>query len=150
MTKWFVLATLAGAAACSGIADHVLGPTTYVVDGAWLFEETLADSNFGEYCNDHTRLTVTQDGPHFTIDSEPLGITDGTIDGTVIRFSIPPCPYAGTAYGAKPDSVAGRIICQFRSNGQIVRLAGSRHIVPPPADSQPTPIYRGPAWRGAR
>jgi len=153
VTKWFVLATLAGAAACSGGADHVLGPTTYVVDGVWLFEETLADSNFGEYCNDHTRLTVTQDGPRFTafgrqvgscsgvvpftIDSEPLGITDGTIDGTVIRFSIPPCPYAGTAYGTKPDSVAGRIICQFRSNGQTIRLAGSWHIIPPPDRNPP-------------
>jgi hypothetical protein len=152
MGKWFVLATLAGAVACSGIAEHVLGPTSYVVAGVWLFEETVADSSYGEYCSDHTRLTVTQDGPRFTgfgrqvgactgttsfpIDSEALSIPDGTIEGTTIRFSVPPCPYSGTAYGDKPDSVAGHTICQFRSNGQTVRLSGTWHLIAPP-DSQP-------------
>jgi hypothetical protein len=159
-------AGLAPALACGGVADHKLGPTTYVVDGPWLFAETLADSNYGVYCDDHTLLTVTQDGPRFTafgrqvgacmgtvaftIDSEPLSISDGTIEGSVVRFSVPPCPYAGTAYGAVPDSVAGRIVCQFRSNGQTVRLAGSWHLIAPAADSQPAPIIRASAWRGAQ
>lgn len=118
MTKWFVLATLAGAAACSGAADHVLGPTTYVVDGVWLFEETLADSNFGEFCSDHAHITLTQDGPRFTGFGRQVGAC------------------AGTAYGDKPDSVAGHTICQFRSNGQTIRLSGTWHLVAPP-DSQP-------------
>lgn len=157
---------LALAAACSGIADHVLGPTNYVVNGVWVFEEALADSNFGEYCSDHVRVTVTQDGPRFTgfgrqvgactgtipfpIDSEPWSIPDGTIEGTTIRFSVPPCPYAGTAYGDKPDSVAGRTICQFRTNGQTIRLSGAWHIVAPPPDSVPGPTIRRSIWRGAR
>src|SRR3954467_4524267 len=124
-----------------GIAEHVLGPTNYAINGMWLFEETIADSSYGEYCTDHTRLTITQDGPRFTgfgrqvgactgtspfpIDSAPLSIPDGTIEGTTIRFSVPPCPYSGNAYGDKPDSIAGHTICQFRKNGQTIRLSGT-------------------------
>src|SRR6267154_2364644 len=144
-----LLAIFALAVAC-GVADHVLGPTNYVVNGPWLFEETLADSAFGEFCSDHAHVTLTQDGPRFTgfgrqvgactgtvpfpIDSTPMDIANGTIEGVTILFAVPPCPYTGTAYGDKPDSVAGHTICQFRTNGQTVRLSGTWHMV---ADSQP-------------
>ena len=140
--------------ACSDAA-RTLGPTTYVVDGIWRFEQTVANTGVDVTCGSFGDLTVTQDGPRFTAQGthsgycegpggsegftdEPFAITDGTIDGTRIDFHADGCSYAATAHGTKPDSAAGTATCRVRVGATDITLRGTWHFIPPPDDVPPT------------
>lgn len=140
--------------ACSG-AEHVLGPTTYDVDGVWRFEQTIGNTTAGVTCNSSGDVGITQDGPHFTAQGlqsgycdgpggsqgftdEPFAITNGTIDGNTITFHDDECSYRGTARGTRPDSVTGTATCRIRVDASTVTLNGTWHVIPPPDDIPPT------------
>lgn len=140
--------------ACSG-AEHVLGPTTYDVDGVWRFDQTIANTTVGVTCSSSGDVEITQNGPHFTAQGlqsgscdgpggsqgftdEPFAITNGTIDGTTIAFHDDECSYTGTARGTKPDSVTGTATCRIRVDASTVTLTGTWHVIPPPDDIPPT------------
>ena len=142
-------------AACSDAA-RVLGPTTYDVNAVWQFEQTIANASAQLTCGSAGHVTLTQNGPRFTgqgtdsgyctgpggtqnFTDEPFVINDGTIDGTTIAFHEGgECSYTGTAYGTKPDSVAGTATCRIRVGAQNINLLGTWHLIPPPDDEPPT------------
>ena len=140
--------------ACSG-AEHVLGPTTYDVNGVWRFDQTLQNTNLDVTCGSQGNITVTQDGPRFTaagvqsgfcagpggsqnFTDEPFAITNGTIDGATVTFKDSECSYRGTAHGTKPDSVSGTATCRFNVDNQTVTLTGTWEVIPPPDEVFPT------------
>lgn len=141
--------------ACNGEPTRTLPATTLVVSGEWLFTETAGNAALDVTCFSGGLVTVTQNGPRFTgnglqsgqcdgpggsdsFTDTPFTITDGNIDGTVVRFSIDECPHVGTAHGSRPDSVTGTVSCRIAAPGGPIAIQGEWRVVPPPDLTPPT------------
>jgi hypothetical protein len=131
-------------ARCGGDSGDSLGPTSYDVTGDWLYTESVGDAAFGLFCADSGGIQITQNGPRFTAVglqegqcsgpggtvpfADSFAITQGTLSGSRISFSIDPCPYTGTVYGAAPDSAAGTVTCTLSSQGTTLHLTGTWRV----------------------
>jgi hypothetical protein len=151
-----LLLALALAWACGG--DRALGPTTFDVSGDWYWEEALQDANIAVFCFDSGGVSVTQNGPHYTatgavsgycsgpggsssFTGEAFSVSDGTIDGTITRFHVDPCPYQGTMIGTIPDSVTGTVSCTLNVPGGRVRLSGTWRLLRERPDNSPPQLF---------
>ena len=103
-----------------------------VIDGNWLYHETLVDNLYGLTCADTGTYTFTQSGPKFSgsyvqtgkchngSDPRVLGnsghgqVTDGSVTSVHVQFTAGgTCTYEGLLSNAKDAVNSGTGICQF-------------------------------------